>query len=71
MASQNVQPMNFNCTIMILENLSAPGWISFSCKDAVVSEIVCVTENTNTYKGIKITKLKKIASSKTYFIFMS
>ena len=62
-SSQIVQPMKrdvFSCTIMILENLVVPGWISVSCNDAVVSEIVCVTDNTNTYKGINITKIKKM-----------
>ena len=60
---QNVQPIMrdiFRCTIMVLENLAVPGWISVSCNYAVISEIICVTENTIAYEELNIAKTKEI-----------
>ena len=62
-ASKYIQPMKrniFSCTVMVLENLAARGWISVSCNDAVISEIVCVKENNITYKGVNITHVQKV-----------
>ena len=62
-ASKYIQPMkknNLSCTAMVLENLATPGWISVSCSDAVISEIVCVKENNITYKGVDITHVQKV-----------
>ena len=53
-ASQHVQPRKgdkYLCTIMSLENLVKPTWISVSCEDKIVSDIICVNEHTLIHTG--------------------
>ena len=60
---RDIQPMKRNissCTVMVLENLAAPTWISVSCDDAVISEIVCVKENKITYNGVNIAHVHRV-----------
>ena len=65
-ASKFIQPMKrdiFLCTIMVLENLAALEWISVSCNDAVVSEVVCVKEN-NPYIPVKVINVPKLQKTR-------
>ena len=55
----------FSCTIMILENLLSPEWISISCNDAIISDIVCMNENHIIHKGVNINNTQK--KQKTVF----
>ena len=53
-ASKLLQPMhiyNFTCSIMILENLEDPEWISVPCDVRMIEDVVCV-ENKNKNKNI-------------------
>ena len=45
---------------MILENLKSPEWISISCNDAIISDIVCVKEKSVIYKGVNINNTQKL-----------
>ena len=47
-ASQYVQPVankDIACTLMILENLAMPEWISIPCTRKILSDVVCIKEN--------------------------
>ena len=47
-ASQYIQPVankDITCTIMMLENLAKPHWISVPCTEKIISDVACVEEN--------------------------
>ena len=47
-ASHYIQPVtnnNIDCTLMMLENLAKPEWISVSCSEKILTDVVCVKEN--------------------------
>ena len=47
-ASLYIQPVannDNNCTLMMLENLAKPEWISVSCTEKILTDVVCVKEN--------------------------
>ena len=47
-ASHYIQPVtneNIACTIMMLENLAKPNWISVPCTEKILSDVACVKEN--------------------------
>ena len=58
-ASVQIQPLtadSFNCTIMILDNLAEPEWITAPCMNKFFTVIVCVAEDS--LKQIKDINIK-------------
>ena len=46
-ASQYIQPVankDVSCTIVMLENLAMPEWITVSCAERILASVVCVSE---------------------------
>ena len=48
LASHYVQPVaneDVTCTLMVLENLAKPEWISVPCAEKILTDVVCVKES--------------------------
>ena len=47
-ASQYIQPVankDIGCTLLMLENLAMPEWITVPCAEKILTSVVCVREN--------------------------
>ena len=72
LASKYIQPVanvNISCTLMMLENLAKPEWISTPCTEKILTDIICVKQNRPNEGGFPRFDTKKIYLEITSTIF--